>query len=292
MVDVFISYPRVERAKVEPIRDKLEALGLETFFDIHGIDGGDTFPDVIDRALKSAKAVLGVWSPRAFQSKWCMIECRVGATRGVLVPVALERFSELDMKSDFMTTNYLDLSDFDGNENHEGWQRTLRSLSRHVGRGLGDATPAAPQQQTPTPPRPAPTPPAPLAVAPSKPKHPTSNGYLVAATADFSIANEICEGFHLAFMDPTSVDDFEAAGAVLAAANNVGLLLSSNSASDPSFMALARSAAQRLRRAQLILVGAYARAAFAFLPDAWPAMSIEKARERSAELVRQRDAAP
>jgi formylglycine-generating enzyme required for sulfatase activity len=151
VVDVFISYPRAERGKVEPIREKLQALGLEVFLDIHGIDGGDTFPDVIDRTLKSAKAVLGIWSPRAFQSKWCMIECRVGAMRGVLVPVALERFSELDMKSEFMATNYLDLTDFDGRENHEGWQRTLRSLSRHVGRELGAAAPAAPQPQGPNP---------------------------------------------------------------------------------------------------------------------------------------------
>jgi formylglycine-generating enzyme required for sulfatase activity len=162
LVDVFISYPRVERSKTELIKAKLDALGLDTFFDIHGIDGGDTFPDVIDRALKSAKAVLGVWSPRAFQSKWCMIECRVGATRGVLVPIALERFSELDMKSDFMTTNYLDLTDFDGRESHEGWQRTLRSLSRHVGRELGGAASSTPQRQTPTSPAPpVPTPPAP-----------------------------------------------------------------------------------------------------------------------------------
>lgn len=151
MVDVFISYPRVERSKVEQIKAKLDALGLDTFFDIYGIDGGDTFPDVIDHALKSAKAVLGVWSPRAFQSKWCMIECRVAATRGVLVPIALERFSELDMKSDFMTTNYLDLTDFDGRENHEGWQRTLRSLSRHVGRDLGGTASDAPQRQAPAP---------------------------------------------------------------------------------------------------------------------------------------------
>ena len=148
MVDVFISYPRVERANVEPIRDKLEALGLDTFFDIHGIDGGDTFPDVIDQALRSAKAVLGIWSPLAFQSKWCMIECRFAAARGVLVPIALERFDELAMKSDFMTTNYLDLTDFDGRDDHAGWQRTLRSLSRHVGRELGGA--AAVSLQGPT----------------------------------------------------------------------------------------------------------------------------------------------
>jgi formylglycine-generating enzyme required for sulfatase activity len=151
LVDVFISYPRAERGKVEPIRERLAALGLKVFFDIEGIDGGDTFPDVIDRALKSAKAVLGVWSPRAFQSKWCMIECRVGATRGVLVPVAMERFSELDMKSDFMTTNYFDLTDFCGDEHHEGWQRTLRSLSRYTGRALVGTTPVTLQRQTSEP---------------------------------------------------------------------------------------------------------------------------------------------
>jgi formylglycine-generating enzyme required for sulfatase activity len=168
VVDVFISYPRVERARVEPIKAKLETLRLETFFDVQGIDGGDTFPDVIDRALKSAKAVLGVWSPRAFQSKWCMIECRVGATRGVLVPVALERFSALDMKSDFMTTNYLDLTDFDGRENHEGWQLTLRLLSRHVGRELVGPAAVAPQRQTPTPPAPPPSRPVPKPAASPK----------------------------------------------------------------------------------------------------------------------------
>ena len=43
MVDVFISYPRKEREKVEPIKAKFEALGLDIFFDLEGIDGGENF---------------------------------------------------------------------------------------------------------------------------------------------------------------------------------------------------------------------------------------------------------
>jgi hypothetical protein len=155
VVDVFISHPRSERAKVEPIRARLEALGLDVFIDLHGIDAGDAFPDVIDRALKSAKVVLAVWSPRAFESKWCMIECRVGAMRDILVPVALEQFSALEMKSDFMTTSYLDLTDFNGQQDHERWSQTLCALSRHVGRELArrsPSQPAAPQSHLRSPP--------------------------------------------------------------------------------------------------------------------------------------------
>lgn len=138
MVDVFISYPRSDRAKIELIKAKLDALGLQTFFDIEGIDGGATFPDVIDQALREAKVVLGCWSSHAFQSRWCMIECRRAASRGVLVPVAIEKFGELDMPADFGAINYLDLTDFVGVEPHEGWTRTLRALSRHLGRRLGE----------------------------------------------------------------------------------------------------------------------------------------------------------
>lgn len=37
MVDVFISYPRKERARAERIKAKLEALKLDLFFDLEGI---------------------------------------------------------------------------------------------------------------------------------------------------------------------------------------------------------------------------------------------------------------
>ena len=63
MVDVFISYPRSARAKVEAIKVKLDALGLDCFFDMEKIDGGTNFPDIIDRALRGSKAVLCCWSP-------------------------------------------------------------------------------------------------------------------------------------------------------------------------------------------------------------------------------------
>ncbi len=43
MPDVFISYPRRDQHKVQIINDSLERVGLSTFFDVQGLDGGDNF---------------------------------------------------------------------------------------------------------------------------------------------------------------------------------------------------------------------------------------------------------
>ncbi|MBS0384137.1 MAG: hypothetical protein JSS00_02165, partial [Proteobacteria bacterium] len=118
-----------------------------------------------------------------------------------------------------------------------------------------------------------------------------SNGYLVAAGADVSAAHEIGDGFGLDVIDASSIDDPDTAASALANAANVGLLIGSASAGDTHYVAVLRAIAQRLQRAQLILIDANARAALPFLPEAWPAMSLEEARARSAELVRQRDEA-
>lgn len=158
MVDVFISYRRAQRGMVEPIKNKLESLGLSVFFDIHGIDGGADFPTVIDKNLKAAKAVLACWSPLYFDQRpppdWCMIECRFGIRKNALVPVAIERFGGDDPPADMHTTNYFDLTTWRGQDEHEGWQRTLGTLSRHLGRKLAEPVAGAtapPPQRAPAP---------------------------------------------------------------------------------------------------------------------------------------------
>ncbi len=136
MVDVFISYPRAERARAEPIRDKLLALDLDVFFDLDGIDGGANFPDVIDRALRASRAVLCCWSPLYFTRPWCLVECRNALARGLLTPVRLEAFDEFDPPADLQRINFYDLVDWTGEDAHENWNRALRSLGQKLGREL------------------------------------------------------------------------------------------------------------------------------------------------------------
>ncbi len=136
MVDVFISYPRSARAKVEPIKAKLDTLGLDCFFDLENIDGGANFPDIIDRALRTSKSVLCCWSPLYFERPWCMIECRDGLAREIMVPVSLERFERFAPPADMRHLNYLDLTVWDGGDAHEDWNRTLHAIGKLVGREL------------------------------------------------------------------------------------------------------------------------------------------------------------
>jgi hypothetical protein len=115
-----------------------------------------------------------------------------------------------------------------------------------------------------------------------------SNGYLIAASGDVSAAHEIGAGFGLDVIDAGSVSDAEATANELANAANVGLLLSTAAAGDAAFVSLVRTIASRVNRAQLILVEANARDAFAFLPTLWPAMSLDDARARASALASQR----
>lgn len=140
MIDVFISYSRANRAKAEAVRLKLEAFSLDYYFDLEKTDGGANFPDVIDRALRDSKAVLCCWSPAYFASSWCMIECRDGLARGKLVPVAVEPFDMFAPPADLRQINWFDLVGWNGENDHENWRRTWRSLGKLVGRD--DASPS------------------------------------------------------------------------------------------------------------------------------------------------------
>lgn len=138
MYDVFISYAHADRAAAETIRDALSALNLKVFFDIEGIDGGADFPEIINRSLRSSKAVLACWSPLYFQRKWCMLECRFAAdeTPSILVPVAIQQLERRDIDVHFLYTNYFDLSGWNGATNDEAWVRTLTSLGKLLQRDL------------------------------------------------------------------------------------------------------------------------------------------------------------
>jgi hypothetical protein len=119
-----------------------------------------------------------------------------------------------------------------------------------------------------------------------------SNGYLVAAEADIEAAREIGDGFSLAVLDIGAARDPGAVAATLANADNVGLLLSKSSTRDAAFFGLLQSLAQKLPRAQLILVEPDAISGFGFLPQHWPAMSLEEARRRASALVERRAGPP
>jgi hypothetical protein len=132
--DVFISYARRDAVRVRLIRDRLAALGLSVFFDTEGIDTGDEFPVIIDRAVKSAKCVLGLWSRAAFAGRWVRIESRIGLDQNKLVAATLDSLRPDELPAEFYNVNIVSLADFNGEDAHEGWARIVRAIGKRVGR--------------------------------------------------------------------------------------------------------------------------------------------------------------
>ncbi|MEJ0023242.1 MAG: toll/interleukin-1 receptor domain-containing protein [Alphaproteobacteria bacterium] len=132
--DVFISYARADGAKAQMIRDMLQAHNLNVFFDVEGIENGAEFPDVIDRAVKGAKCVLGLWSSNAFAGRWVRIESRIGLDQRKLVAALVDDTRPEQLPAEFYNVNVERLADFQGQPNHAGWNRIVRAIGRRIGR--------------------------------------------------------------------------------------------------------------------------------------------------------------
>ncbi|MGE0742565.1 MAG: toll/interleukin-1 receptor domain-containing protein [Hyphomonadaceae bacterium] len=116
-----------------------------------------------------------------------------------------------------------------------------------------------------------------------------SVGYLLAATADIAVARDIADGFDLDVIDAASIGDYQNTASALAGAANVALLLSHASTRDDAFVSLCRAVAQKLPRAQLIVINPEVRVRFVMFAADWPAMSADDARRRAALLAQHRD---
>ncbi|MFN7179774.1 TIR domain-containing protein [Hyphomonas sp.] len=145
MADVFLSYARVDLAKAERVKAALEAAGLSVFFDVEGLDGGDVFPDVLDREVKTAGAVVSLWSPHSLSRPWVKQECSIGLKRKCLVPLAIEPLGQLDVPVAFEGLQVIDFTGFHARADTPEWRQLMRALARTLKRPelLGEAQVAA-----------------------------------------------------------------------------------------------------------------------------------------------------
>lgn len=90
MADIFISYARADRSKVEPLAKAFDAQGWSTWWDPH-IRGGQHFDRIIEEALSKARCVVVIWSHNSVDSNWVRAEAAEGLEREILVPVVIEQ---------------------------------------------------------------------------------------------------------------------------------------------------------------------------------------------------------
>lgn len=133
--DIFISYKREERPRVEAIAEALRALKFKIWFDTR-LTSGKAFDDEINQQVRAAKAVLVCWSPGAIASEWVRAEATIGRQRGVLCACVLE---PCELTPPFNLVHAEDLSAGPLTAANPAWIKLVEQLGALVGRpGIGE----------------------------------------------------------------------------------------------------------------------------------------------------------
>jgi hypothetical protein len=137
--DIFISYSREDRPAARHFADSFTREGFDVWWDA-AIRSGETFDEVIEKALRSAKAVVVLWSPRSVASRWVRAEATLADRANKLVPAIIEA---CDRPIIFELTHAADLADWTGDTSDSRWQTLVSDLRRLVGEK--DVAPVPPE---------------------------------------------------------------------------------------------------------------------------------------------------
>ena len=130
MTDVFISYSHEDRDFARRFADGFIAAGLSVWWDDH-LRSGDAFDQKIELALRSAGAVVVLWSKSSVGSRWVRAEATLADRNNSLVPCMVEPCERPIM---FELTHTADLSGWRGQTDHPAWMSFLADTRETIGR--------------------------------------------------------------------------------------------------------------------------------------------------------------
>lgn len=137
--DIFISYSREDRPAAKYFAETLAEEGFSVWWDA-ALHSGESFDQVIERELRSAAAVIVLWSPRSVDSRWVRAEATLADRHGKLVPITIENCERPII---FELTHTNDLSDWVGDRSDPRWKGLVKDVARLVGERKGEAPPTA-----------------------------------------------------------------------------------------------------------------------------------------------------
>lgn len=160
--DVFISYSREDREKVEKIAHALQQAGLHVWWDPQ-IKTGAGFRAEIADALENTRSVIVIWSKHSVASRFVCDEADEGAARDILYPALIDN---VDIPLGFRQIQTADLTSWKGRQADPA----LKAFVSAVTDAADDAQSHVKVPKTPAPvSEPAPQAKEPVA-KPSKPK--------------------------------------------------------------------------------------------------------------------------
>jgi TolB-like protein len=129
--DVFLSYNREDQAVAKRFAEALKGAGLSVWWD-QTLRSGEAYDQVTEEALRTAKAVVVLWSPRSVISRWVRAEASIADECGTLIPAKIEA---CDLPVMFRLTQTADLSHWPGNAGDPAWQAFLADVQGMAKRG-------------------------------------------------------------------------------------------------------------------------------------------------------------
>jgi len=146
MSDIFISYARDDRFKVEPLAKALEAKGWSVWWDAR-IRAGEAFDRLLEKALAEARCVVVVWSNNSVESDWVRAEAGDGLERGILISIAIEDTVRLPLR--FRNIHTEQLIDWDGKSPSPAFDKLVGDLEGVLGHPEAPENPSDKEEEHP-----------------------------------------------------------------------------------------------------------------------------------------------
>jgi hypothetical protein len=142
MTHVFISYKREDETRVGRLARALEQAGIEVWWD-RGLPGGESWHANIEEMLDTADCVIVVWShgSLAAEGNYVRDEARRALTRGILVPVLIDRIKNIPLG--FGETQAIDLCHWKGDPRDPFFQDLVATVQAKL-KGQPIPKPAGP----------------------------------------------------------------------------------------------------------------------------------------------------
>ena len=117
MADVFLSYGRSTRPRVEQISAAMEAGGYDLWWD-KALNASDDYAMVIEKEIDAARCVVVAWSNQARQSLWVRAEANEALDKGKLVQINLDACR---LPLPFTMLHFLDFRPWRGEREGSPW---------------------------------------------------------------------------------------------------------------------------------------------------------------------------
>jgi adenylate cyclase len=139
MADIFISYARSTAAQAARVAAVLRGLGHGVWLDDE-LPAHRAYTDVIEERLKSAKAVVVIWSVEGAKSHWVRAEANAALEAGNLVQLTVDGVMP---PMPFSQIQCADLNGWAGDTDAPGWRKVAASISDLLRAGVELARGAA-----------------------------------------------------------------------------------------------------------------------------------------------------